>query len=214
VIIEINDLQQQEFLDLLDDVEKTLIDSNHKDADWWLAEIYLRKAKIGEIYYRTKNERYFLWKKAYDCGINANNKEVIIQTGHYLGFGYCDHCSSMKSLADIQFNIVKSIPSQKEGFARLESFGQNLFQLWRRIEFRRLSISDLNAKQALFDGAKIIDDFGVSADNAGPIMILLLSSVYKFKGDATNWAVNKIKGMNIESEIPKDLRDKIDLYTQ
>lgn len=212
VITEMNDLQQQEFLDLLDDVEKTLIDSNHKDADWWLAEIYLRKAKIGEIYYRTKNERYFLWKKAYDCGINANNKEVIIQTGHYLGFVYCDYCSSMKSLADIQFNIVKSIPSQKGGFARLESLGQNLFQLWRRIGFRRLSISDLSAKQALFDSAKIIDNSGVSADNAGPIMILLLSGVYKFKGDATNWAVDKIKGMNIESEVPKDLRDKIDLY--
>ncbi|MFQ5825584.1 MAG: hypothetical protein ACE5JB_16210, partial [bacterium] len=211
VITEMNDLQQ-EFLDLLDDVEKTLIDSNHKDADWWLAEIYLRKAKIGEIYYRTKNERYFLWKKAYDCGINANNKEVIIQTGHYLGFVYCDYCSSMKSLADIQFNVIKSIPSQKEGFVRLESLGQNLFELWRRIEFRRLSISDLNAKQALSDGAKVIDNSGVSADNAGPIMILLLSGVYEFKGDAANWAVDKIKGMNIESEIPTDLRGKIDLY--
>jgi len=212
VITEINDLQKLMFISVLDRAQRTLVGSNHKDAEWWLAEICLRRARIGETYYRTKNEKYYLWKKTYDCGINANNKEVIIQAGHHLGFVYCDYCPSIKSLADIQFSMLKSISSQEEGFATIENLGQNLFQLWRRIEFRRLSMSELSAKQALLDGARIIDDSGVSADNAGPIMILLLASVYKFKGDATNWAVDKIKGMNIESEIPKDLRDKIDLY--
>ncbi|GAI20847.1 unnamed protein product, partial [marine sediment metagenome] len=78
VITEINDLQKRMFISLLDEVQKTLVDSNHKDADWWLAGIYLRRARIGETYCRTKNEKYFLWKKAYDWGINAHNKEVIL----------------------------------------------------------------------------------------------------------------------------------------
>ena len=212
VITEINDLQKIMFINLLDEVQKTVLGSNHKDADWWLAGVCLRRARIGENYYRTKNKKYFLWKKAYDCGINANNKEVIVQTGHYLGFVYCEYYSSIKSLADIQFSMLKSVLSQKEGFSGIESLGQNLFQLWRRIRSRRLSISDLSAKQALLDGARVIDDSGVSADNAGPIMILLLASVYRFKGDATKWAVDKVKKMNIESEIPKNLKEKISLY--
>ncbi len=212
VITEMNDLQKIMFINLLDEVQKTVLGSNHKDADWWLAGTCLRRARIGENYYRTKNKKYFLWKKAYDCGINADNKEVIVGAAHYLGFVHCEYYSSIKSLADIQFSMLKSIPSQEEGFATMENLGQNLFQLWRRIEFRRLSISDLSAKQALLEGARIIDDSRVSTDNAGPIMILLLASVYEFKGDATNWAVDKVKRMAIESEIPKNLREKISLY--
>jgi len=212
VITEMNDLQKLTFINLLDEVQKTVLGSNHKDADWWLARTCLRRARIGENYYCTKNEKYFLWKKAYGWGINAHNKEVIIQAGNYLGFVYCEYYSSIKSLADIQFRVLKSIPSQGEGFVTMENLGQNLFQLWRRIKFPRLLISDLSAKQALLDGARIIDDSRVSGDNAGPIMILLLASVYKFKGDATNWAVDKVKRMAIGSEIPKNLREKISLY--
>lgn len=212
VITEMDDLQKIMFINLLDEVQKTLLGSNHKDVDWWLAGTCLRRARIGENYYRTKNEKYFLWKKAYDCGINADNKEVILSAGHYLGFVYCEYYSSIKSLTDIQFSMLKSISSQEEGFAAMENLGQNLFQLWRRIKFQRLSISDLSAKQALIEGARIIDDSRVSTDNTGPIMILLLASVYEFKGDATNWAVDIVKRMDIESRIPKNLREKISLY--
>lgn len=212
VITEMNDLQKLMFINVLDEVQKTLVGSNHEDADWWLAEICLRRARIGETYYRMKNPKYYLWKKTYDCGIEASNKEVIVQAAHYLGFVYREYSSSIKSLADIQFCMLKSISPHEESFARIEDLGQNLFQLWRRIEFRQLSISDLSAKQALLEGARIIDDSRVSTDNAGPIMILLLASVYKFKGEATNWAVDKVKRMNIECEIPKNLREKISLY--
>ncbi len=212
VITEMNDLLKLMFINVLDEVQKTLVGSNHEDADWWLAEICLRRARIGEAYYRMKNPKYYLWKKTYDCGIEASNKEVIVQAAHYLGFVYREYSSSIRSLADIQFSMLKSIPVHEESFARIEDLGQNLFQLWRRTEFRRLSTSDLSAKQALLDGARIIDDSGVSANDAGPIMILLLASIYGFKGDATDWAVDRVKRMNIESEIPKDLREKMSLY--
>ena len=212
VVTEMNDSQKLMFINVLNEVQKTVIGSNHKDGDWWVAEICLRRAKIGETYYRTRNEKYFLWKKTYDCGIKANNKEVIVRAAYYLGFVHAEYSSSIKDLADIQFNMLKSIPSQEEGFARIEDFGQNLFQLWRQIQFRRLSISDLGAKRVLLDSARIIDDSGVSPNNAGPVMILLLASVYGFKGKATDWSVDRVRRINLESEIPKNIREKISIY--
>jgi len=208
VIVKMDDSQKLKFIEILDGVQKAVIDSDCKNLEWWLASINLRKARLGEVFYKNRDEKYHLWKEAYDYGIKSNNEEVIIQSGHYLGFFYCERYL-IKELAGIQFKLIKTIPIQKEGFERLEKIAQDMFKLWRKLDFSRLSEHDLKAKHSLMDGAKILNGSGMSVEEAAPLMILLLFGIYQVKGEATDWAVKRIKELGIEWKIPRDIKDKI-----
>jgi len=213
VIINMNNGQRHKFLNILGKILKDISDIENIHSDWWLAAVWWRKARIGENYYHNKSEKYYVWKQAYDYGVISNNVEVIIHAGHTIGFFYCENYS-IKSLADIHFNIVKSIPVQKEGSNRIEKIGQDLFRLWSKLDFRRLSEHDLDAKRALMDGAKILNNSGMPVEEAGPIMILLLFSIYQVTGEAVDWATEKVKALAIEEKIPRDIKERIIHYLQ
>ena len=75
------------------------------------------------------------------------------------------------------------------------------------LDFRRLSEHDLGAKRALMDGAKILNNSGMPVEEAGPIMILLLFSIYQVTGEAVDWATEKVKALAIEEKIPRDIKN-------
>lgn len=209
VIANMDDRQKQEFINLLTEIQNTVNNSSQEFQGWWLAGIYLRKANLAENYYHEKSKKYHLWEKAYEYGDKYTNSEVIIQAGHYLSFSYCGYNKRFKDLANIQFNMVKLIPLQNVEF---EKFGMNLFNLWRKLDFHRLYESDLKSKQTLMDGAKSLESAGFNPDNAAPIMILLLCSIYEYRGSVVDLAIKK--AINIKPSIPQDVQEKIACYAQ
>lgn len=210
VINDMDNGQRQKILDILEEIQKNLSNTEYMYSDWWLATVCWRKARIGQNHYKNKREKYHLWKQAYEWGVKSNNAEVIFYAGHTLGFFHCENYF-IRDLADIQFNVLKSIYLNREGDERFKRLGQDLFKLWSKLDFWRLSEFDLNAKHALMDGAKAINGVGIPIDKTAPIMILLLSSVYEFKGESTDWAVDKLKEGDIEI-IPEEIKSKINLY--
>jgi len=212
LIPEIDEIQKRAFVSLLQRVEKTVLDSKHEQEDFWLAELLLRRARIAETQEDGKRNKYSLWKEAYYHATKANNKKAIVEAGHHLGFQYCEFCLSMQDLSDIHFTMASAISDEDEDPARVNTFGQNLFELWRHITFRRLSTLDLRTKKAMLDGADMLHASRIPSDISGLIMILLLSSLHEFKGNLTRRAVERIKQTGIESKIPKDLREMLRPY--
>ena len=194
---------------MLTTVESIVKNSRSENTNWWLAEIYFRKAKLNEDI-GTEEERYRLWKTAYEEGLLANNQLVVIESAHQLGFNYYEFSGRIKTLAEIHFALVNAISSQNRELDRLEAVGSNLFNFWRKINVLVIAVSDYKAKEALLDGAISLCSIGLSSKDAAPVMILLLSSIYSFKGPAVDWAMEKI--INIKASLPKNIQSHLTFY--
>lgn len=202
--------RKEKFIKLLTKIESYLKEPQNTNLDWWLAEVYLIKAKLSADIYK-KNQQYSYWSKAYKHGIKSSNQNVIIESAHSLSFVYPDFSESIKDLSEIQFSIIKGIFSQNCNFERLEGIGNNLFNGWNNLDWRRLSTDDLKAKHALMDGAKELKKANYNAKEASPIMILLLCSIFNFKGNIIEWTKNLIQKEKIDN-IPTFVKDKIENY--
>jgi hypothetical protein len=199
-----------ELIELLTKIESYLKESQNKNLNWWLAEIYLVKAKLSVDIF-VKNQQYILWNKAYELGIKSDNQNVIIESAHSLSFVYADLSESIINLAEKQFSIIKAISFQNCNFERLEGIGNNLFNGWNNLDWRKESTYDLKAKYSLMDGAKKLKEANFSAHQASPIMILLLCSVFNLKDKITEWARGMIQKEKIDN-IPGFVKDKIKDY--
>ncbi|GAG21510.1 unnamed protein product, partial [marine sediment metagenome] len=195
---------------LFTEIEHYIKELQDTNLNWWLAETYLVKAKLSVDIFK-KNQQYSYWEKAYKYGIKSDNQNVIIESAHSLSFVYADFSESIINLAEKQFSIVKGISSQNCNFERLESIGINLFNGWNNLDWRRESTYDLKAKYALMDGAKELKKANYNAQEASPIMILLLCSIFDFKGNVTEWVSNLIQKEKIDN-IPDFVKDKINNY--
>jgi len=202
--------RKEELIKLFTKIESYLKESQNTNLDWWLAEIYLIEAKLSVDIYK-KSQQYSYWSKAYKHGIKSSNQNVIIESAHSLSFVYAEFSESIKNLAEIQFSIIKGISSQDCNFERLENIGINLFNGWNNLDWRRLSTDDLKAKHTLMDGAKELKKTNYNAQEASPIMILLLCSVFDFKDKITEWVKNLIQKDKIDT-IPSFVREQIMKY--
>jgi hypothetical protein len=202
--------RKEKLIKLFTEIEHYIKELQNTNLDWWLAEIYLINAKLSVDIYK-KNQQYPYWSKAYKYGIKSDNQNVIIESAHSLSFVYAEFSDSIKNLAEIQFDIIKGISSQNCNFERLENIGINLFKLWNNLDWRRLSTDDLKAKYALMDGAKELKKANYNAKEASPIMILLLCSIFDFKGNIIEWTKNLIQKEKIDN-IPTFVKDKIENY--
>jgi hypothetical protein len=204
-----DDSQAQQFTIILNEIESTLQEENHKKLGWWLAEIYLRKATLAEKYFG-QPKGYRLWKIAYEYSLDNGNYNILFYSAHSLGFMYPEYSKGLRELSDIHMNTIRAISSLGRNYEQLVIVGKNLFKFWKAIGWRRLSEHDLRARQTLLDGAKTLAAAGFSEDDAGPIMILLLSSIYDFKGPCIDWAI--AKASHQKQEIPSDVMEKILSY--
>jgi len=202
--------QKEELIKLFTKIESYLKESQNKNLNWWLAEIYLVKAKLSVDIF-VKNQQYILWNKAYELGIKSDNQNVIIESAHSLSFVYADLSESIINLAEKQFSIIKAISFQNCNFERLEGIGNNLFNGWNNLDWRKESTYDLKAKYSLMDGAKKLKEANFSAHQASPIMILLLCSVFNLKDKITEWVKNLIQKDKIDT-IPGFVKDRIKDY--
>ncbi len=213
VIAELDGEQQENVTGLLSKVRKTLSVSSLEQAEWWLSELDDRLARIGERFYKQEEDKRSVWKTAFDNALQVDNHRIIIEAGYRLGFSYF-RLFRIKDLADMQFSILKSILALNKNFIHVEKIGQDMFKFWQSVEWRRLYDSDSKAKQALLDGAKALKNAGLSPQEAGPIMILLISSIYEYRGNATDWAVSKVEKTGTRSKLSNELMKRIDLYFQ
>lgn len=209
VLFQLDISRRKKFISLLTTVESIVRNSRSENTNWWLAEICFRKAKLNEDI-GTEEERHRLWKTAYEEGLLANNNSVIIESTHQLGFKYYEFSGSIKVLAEIHFALVSTISSQNRELDKLETVGSNLFNFWRTIDFWVIAVSDYKAKETLLDGARSLCSIGLSSKDAAPVMILLLSSIYSFKGPAVDWAMEKI--INIKASLPKNIQSHLTFY--
>lgn len=205
--------QQKVFMDLLAEVEQDIPGLDLEYSDWLLSEVIFRRAKICEFSDSGIDIKYNLWMQVYNYGIKAVNEDLILQAGRFLGFIYIDKFP-IRSIAESQFNVIKKFPFQKENPSFIKNYGQNLFAFWHKFQWRRLSEYDYEVKASLLDGAKVLKSVGFCAENAGPVMILLLASIYKFEGDTIDWAIEKIKEHNTISRIPDSLKKRIIYFKQ
>lgn len=199
-------------MDVLSEIQRTISDKPCNDFGWWLAELGLRKARIGEVCYTEEDRKLYLWKEAYILAKTYFNKDVVVQAGHFLSFSYSKDVKTIKELVDMQFSVVEAFLIEKQGLGNIEIFSNNLFNFWRRADWRRLSEHDIKAKQTVMDGAKELASTGLNIERAAPVMILLIASLYDFRGDATNWAVELIKKSNTLPQLPKGIIEKIRFY--
>jgi hypothetical protein len=206
------DSTKKDFLDLLNKAEEKIKKLRVKNEEWWMAEIYFRKGRYAKGLFEKPRE-YRLWKDAYDYALKGDNYEVTIQSGLSLGFEFYEFTSSIKEILAIHINCIKAVCAQGDAIhTRLRIIGINLFNFWRQIEFRRLSESELKAKQYVIDGAKNLEGSGFDEDRAAPIMILLISKVYGFTDPCLEWA--QLESAIIDIRIPDDIKQKIGIGVQ
>jgi hypothetical protein len=169
----------------LNSLEAFVRSQNWPMIDFWLADVQWRKSTLLEHSHR-KPEIARSWQRAYEYALRGKNHVATIKSAHMVAFEFVEFGDSIRALAQIQLNLVLAVESRGKELNRLEMVGKNLFRVWRSIGFRRLSECDLKVKKTLLDGAKALDEAGVSADDASPIMILLLGSLYDHEGGSVN----------------------------
>jgi len=201
---------KEKFIELLDNAETKVKQIEAGRQDWWLSEIYLRKGRCAKDIF-DKSREYHLWKRAYEYAVKSNNHEVRVQSSFELGFSFVQFTTSIRDILEIQMNCVKAICSQGSAIlSRLSIIGINLFDFWRQLEYRRLSESDLKAKQYVLEGAKSLQEAGFDDHKAAPLMILLISKVFDFDDPGIEWA--KLEAGILDIPIPEDVKAKIGSY--
>lgn len=207
VLQTIDDATKEKCMALLDAAEAKVKQIEVKRQDWWLSEIYLRKGRCAEGIF-DKPKEHLLWKRAYEHGVKSDNHEVSVQSSFELGFSFAQFTTSIRNILEIQMNCIKAICKQGSAIhSRLRILGINLFDFWSQLEYRRLSESDLKAKQYVLDGAKSLREAGFDDDKAAPLMILLISKVFNFDDPSIEWA--RLEAGILDMSIPEDVKGKL-----
>jgi hypothetical protein len=195
--------------DALSSLEVFVRSQNWPTIDFWLADLQWRKSTLLE-HSNCKPEIVRSWQRTYEYALRGKNSIATIKSAHMVGFDFVEFGESLRAAAQTQWNLVLAVESQGKDLDRLETVGKNLFRTWRSIEVRRLSEYDLKAKKTLLDGAKALDKSGVSGDDASPIMILLLGSLYDHEGESVKWALDHL--VLAEEAIPPYVKNLITRY--
>ena len=161
------------------------------NPSYWLAEVELRKARIAEQSQQAPSTVARHFKLALETARASENATVMVDAGHKLGFHLYTFSSSIRELAEWQFCVLRGIELDNVNLDRFETLGQNLYNLWATIEYRRLSEHDLRPKKFLRDSAVEMKKAGVHAEQAAPIMVLLLAGLFKHTGPGTTFAEEK-----------------------
>jgi hypothetical protein len=189
-------------LKLLDKIKTEIIkDASIQNREWWLAEIYSRILKVNKLNNAPGRILYELAGNEYKYGLKSNNASAIIESGNF--YGYPSEIWNMKAVVDIHLEILKSIEAQDSDSKRLRIHGLNLFAYWSKIDYKHLSEHELRINKTMRESSRILLKTHMNPDSACPIILLLLASLYNYRGKATEWAVNQIieKNINIPAEV-------------
>lgn len=195
-------------LGLLDKAEEKIRRSEGEKKEWWLSEIYMRKARCSRGIVDRKREHAH-WKDARSYATQSGNHEMLLHSSLELGFGFVEFTSSLRDMLEIQMDCVRAICAADVAVtSRLRIIGINLFDFWRQLEYRRLSEHDLKAKQFILDSAKSLKSAGFDDETAAPVMILLIARLYGFEDPALEWAEMEASVLFIP--IPEDVKAKLE----
>lgn len=197
-------------LSLLDRIKTAIENESIQNQDWWLAELYSRAFRVNQLKKEDRRYLYELAGTAYNYGLKSENTSAIIEGGNF--YGYPDEIWNMKLVAEIHFNIMKSIAAQNANLERLQIHGKNLFVFWSKRKYRRLSEYDLQVNKIMRDNSSILLKAGMDPDTASPIMLLLLALIYDYRGEPTRWAVTQINEKKIC--IPSEILNHLSVYLE
>ena len=199
-----DDTTKQKCFDLLGKAEKKIRRNADEKKEWWLSEIYMRKARCGRGVVDRKRE-YACWKDARSYAMQAGNHEMRLHAGLELGFGFVEFSSSLRDILETQMDCIRAICTGGVATSsRLRIVGINLFEFWRQLEYRRLSEHDLKAKQYIIDSAKSLAAAGFDGETAAPLMIMLISKVFDYEDSALEWA--KMEAGILFLPVPEDIQ--------
>jgi hypothetical protein len=194
-------------LELLGKAEEKIRSMEGVELEWWLSELYMRKARCGRGVVDRKRE-YAHWKDARSYAAQSDNHEIQLHSSLELGFSFVEFTSSLREMLDIQMDCVRAIcDGDVATTSRLRIIGINLFDFWRELEYRRLSEHDLRAKQYILDSAKSLESAGFDDETAAPVMILLISKVFDYDHPTLEWAQMEAGILHIP--IPDDIKEKL-----
>ena len=88
---------------------------------------------------------------------------------------------SLRELAECQFTALRGIELEKD-LSKAGVLGGNLYSIWGRLSYSRLSERDLGAKKLLRDLAIAMEQAGTRPEVAGKAMVILLSKLYNHEG--------------------------------
>jgi hypothetical protein len=202
-----DDATKRKCLDLLGEAEEKIRGMGDDKREWWLSEIYMRKARCSRGIVDRKRE-YSHWKDARSYANQSDNHEMRLHSSLELGFGFVEFTSSLREMLEIQMDCVRAIcAGDVATTSRLRIIGINLYDFWRQLEYRRLSEHDLKAKQFVLDSAKSLESAGFDDETAAPVMILLISKVFDFDHPTLEWAQMEAGVLFIP--IPEDVKEKL-----
>jgi hypothetical protein len=202
-----DDADKKKALELLEKAEEKIRQADDKQKEWWLSELYMRKARCSRGVVDRKRE-YNHWKDARSYASQSDNHEMQLHSSLELGFSFVEFTSSLRDMLEIQMDCVRAIcEGDVATTSRLRIIGINLFDFWRQLEYRRLSEHDLKAKQYILDSAKSLESAGFDDETAAPVMILLISKVFDYDHPTLEWAQMEAGVLHIP--IPDDVKGKL-----
>lgn len=210
LIVSLPSNEYSDVLSLFDKIKTTIEKDAYQNQDWWLAELYSRAFRVNQLKNEDRGYLYELAGSAYNYGLKSDNTSAIIEGGNF--YGYPDEIWNMKLVAEIHFNIMKSIAAQNANLERLQIHGKNLFVFWSKRKYRRLSEHDLQVNKIIRDNSSILLKAGMDPDTASPIMLLLLASIYDYQGEPTRRALTQIKEKKIF--IPSEILNHLSVYIE
>lgn len=163
---------------------------NKANEEFWKSELTLRRGKLA-FHEGKMTDATRLYREALQRGRVAKNGTVLQQAAHALGFELVNFSRSLKELGEQQFAFLEGVEIERN-YPALNAFGQNLFHYWRKLEYRKLNVSDLDTKKYLMESAKAMDTARISPEDAGFVMILLLAKLFNYSGAALESARSRV----------------------
>lgn len=173
-------------IELLNFVDEVLRDSPQNEQ-YWKSEVLIRRARLIKESGDRLNLKD-LYARSLVAAKAAENTGVMIESSHALGFEFATEASSLEELAEVQFVMIKAVEMQNENIDHLLVHGENLFNLWRNIDWRRLLATDIKTKNMLMDSAKEMGRAGTPSALTAPVMVFLLAKLFNHSGPSVEWA--------------------------
>ncbi len=173
---------------------------------YWSSELNIRRAMVAKARHERSEMVVKHFRVALADATKVENGSVMMAAGHALGFEHIQGARSFHELAEFQFAALRGIELQKEHDKAI-TFGENLFSVWRRVSYRRLSESDLTTNKLLRNSAVEMDRAGTDPEVAAKAMVILLCKLHEYEGPCAQNFEQEIA--NRLNELPVDVQELV-----
>tara|TARA_B110001454_G_scaffold28073_1_gene27447 strand:+ start:39741 stop:43679 length:3939 start_codon:yes stop_codon:yes gene_type:complete len=155
---------------IVSDIDSTL-------ADRWSARLDYYEG-LSCLLSGASHRAYNLFRRACRDALSKEIWDIGESAAFSASFELWQQHPSLLDAGTASFDLLKVIEAQSPNADKIRVLGINLYKFWSVCSWGRLSTSDYQIKDRLFDGAKVLKSHSFTEEEASPVMVALLKKSF------------------------------------